>query len=161
MDSRIIFSVFVAVVIASCAGPAPDFSRISVGMSKNQVISQLGRPDSFSANGGTEKLVYGKWDDSAVDGRIGGGRYFVLLKNGQVQGYGKFGDEAVSLSENSRRTENMPLVLGMLPPVPNNPVQYSPPPAAPYISPVPRTRTFNVERRDSNTIEIRERPRFY
>ena len=149
-----------ATIIASCAGPAPDFSRISVGMTKTQVISQLGRPDSFSANGGTEKLVYGKWDDSAVDGRIGGGRYFVILKNDQVQGYGKFGEEGTSLSA-PRLTRQMPLVPFILPPVtPYNPVEFSPPPA-PYISPVPRTRTFNVERRDSNTIEIRERPRFY
>jgi hypothetical protein len=83
------FAISAAVLLSACAGPAPDFTKIHVGMDKSEVIQRLGKPDSVSASGQSEYLVYGKWDDSPVDGRFGGGRYYVDLSNGKVYGYGK------------------------------------------------------------------------
>jgi len=142
----------------SCAGPAPNFSRIAVGMSKSEVVDQLGKPDSFSAVDNTERLTYGKWDDSDFDGRIGGGRYFVKLVNNQVTAFGKYGDP-----DGSPRPS-----IADLPPPPfidlSPRQQYIPP--APVSSPVPlpiqRNRVFDVQPGTTrNSIEVRERTRFY
>jgi|GEM_PF-1024481 len=153
--------VLVSLFLTSCAGPAPDFSRINVGMAKAEVITRLGRPDSISANGQSEKLVYGKWDDSPVDGRIGGGRYYVNLDKGHVSGYGKVGDfltNSVSKSHGSLPNHLPPMIM-MPPSAPVTPINFNLPAATPY--PFQQTRIYDVKRRNSDTIEVRERPRLF
>jgi hypothetical protein len=74
---------------------APDFTKVSMGMTKPEVVQALGRPDTMSANGRTEYLFW-----QAGRGRISGYRmggyddsdYFVRLVDGRVDAYGKKGD---------------------------------------------------------------------
>jgi len=82
-----------ALVISGCTGTSAKLNDISLGMSKADVISAIGRPDSVSAQGNTEYLVY-HWaspkqiiaDENNLD------RYFVRLVNGKVESYGEQGD---------------------------------------------------------------------
>lgn len=64
---------------------APDFNRISVGLSKAHVIKQLGKPTHVSASSGQELLVY-EWDNF-WDGKGAGMYSYVGLNNGLVTGY--------------------------------------------------------------------------
>lgn len=143
--------------IVSCAGPAPDFSRISIGMTKIEVVNKLGKPDSFSASNDTERLTYGKWDDSDFDGRIGGGRYFVKLVKNRVTAFGKYGDP-----DGSAR-----LSIADLPPPPPLPVIELPKPLinptpTPAVIPFQKARVFDVRPGSTqSSIEVRERARFY
>jgi hypothetical protein len=83
-----------ALFLASCA-TAPKMNSLSVGMTKQQVIAAMGRPESVRADGGVEYLHYklsesgdwvrGTWGVPTRD-------YFVRLKNGVVDSYGKVGD---------------------------------------------------------------------
>jgi hypothetical protein len=90
------FWLLVAWACAGCAAQGgslfkPRLDRVSVGMTKDQVIAQLGRPGEVAASDNVEYLKYG-WDDPA-DGRIAVAQwYFVRLVNGRVQGYGRVGD---------------------------------------------------------------------
>lgn len=80
-----LMSVF---VLTSCMGvwkTAPNFNRISVGMTKQEVIDKIGRPTHVSANRGTELLAY-EWDNF-WDGKGAGMWSYVGLQNGKVVGY--------------------------------------------------------------------------
>jgi hypothetical protein len=151
----------VALLLMSCAGPAPDFSRINLGMEKTEVITRLGQPDSMSANEQSEKLIYGRWDDNFGDWRFGGGRYYVNLDKGRVSGYGKIGDYLTNTGSKSRAsTPGLSSPMIMMPPIaPVTPFNFNLPAPAP--SPYQQTRIYDVKRRDSETIEVRERPRLF
>jgi len=74
--------------LTSCMGvfkSAPDFNRISIGMTKQEVVSQIGRPTHVSASNGTELLAY-EWDNF-WDGKGAGMWSYVGLQNGRVVGY--------------------------------------------------------------------------
>jgi hypothetical protein len=90
MNIKLIVLWMTSLFLVACAS-APDFSRISMGMPKNEVVSRLGKPASQAAQGRVEYLTYG-WPDSAYDGRLGGGEYMVQLTDGRVTAYGKKGD---------------------------------------------------------------------
>lgn len=64
---------------------APNFNRISVGMTKAEVIKQLGKPTHVSAAGGQEMLAY-EWDNF-WDGKGAGMWSYVGLAEGKVTGY--------------------------------------------------------------------------
>lgn len=68
-------------------------NHLNIGMTKQEVISVLGSPDSTAAPGnGVEFLRYtldpwnGFWDPSATEA------YFVRLVDGRVDSYGRVGD---------------------------------------------------------------------
>ena len=69
----------------------PDLSKISVGMTKSEVISTLGKPDDVASDGDVEFLEYG-WD-SPWDGKVGFAEtYIVRLRDGRVDLTGRKGD---------------------------------------------------------------------
>lgn len=74
--------------------PPVDLSLISVGMTKREVIKELGRPDKVAVNGGVEYLQYEAYDDSGWDweGRRNFRWFFVRLIDGYVDAYGDKGD---------------------------------------------------------------------
>lgn len=70
--------------VAAIAGNA--FKKLEEGMSKEDVLRLLGKPDGFRRDGNTETLTYANrlmsgwgWDRSD---------YFVTLTDGKVSGYG-------------------------------------------------------------------------
>jgi len=78
----------VAPLLTGCVTFASATNRLSDGMTKQQVISVLGNPESTaSPNPGVELLRY-KLDNPS----IGWEEYFVLLHNDAVIEYGKLGD---------------------------------------------------------------------
>ncbi len=80
------------VVIAGCA-TAHKMNRLSLGMTKQEVISVMGRPNSTASPGqGQEILRYNlsATDDDAYEGITD--EYYVRLINGKVNSYGKMGD---------------------------------------------------------------------
>ena len=79
-------------VIAGCAN-AYKINRLSLGMTKQEVISVMGRPSSTASPGeGQEILRYNlsATDDDAYNGITN--EYFVRLINGKVDSYGRMGD---------------------------------------------------------------------
>lgn len=80
-----------AVLMAGCA-TAGKMNRVSLGMTKANVISQLGSPASTSAEEGVEYLTYHFYttDNDAL--RSTTTPYFVKIVEGKVVSYGKFGD---------------------------------------------------------------------
>jgi hypothetical protein len=91
---KILHSLILAGVIAlaGCA-TAPKMNRLSVGMTKQEVVSTMGQPASTAApGGGVEILRYrlSPTSDHAFYGITE--EYFVRLVNGKVDSYGKMGD---------------------------------------------------------------------
>lgn len=85
---KILFVVFSITGLTSCMGvwkAAPNFNRISVGMTKPEVIKQIGKPTHISASGGNELLAY-EWDNF-WDGKGAGMWSYVGIENGRVVGY--------------------------------------------------------------------------
>ena len=73
-------------LLAGCV-TADRLNDIRIGMTKDQVISILGKPDSMSAQGNIEYLTYYLITDT------GYGRdapYSVRLVNGKVESFGRF-----------------------------------------------------------------------
>lgn len=78
-----------AIAIVCCAGCASSaqLNKIQIGMTKDEVISILGQPDSMSAQGNVEYLTYYLVADA------GYGRdqpYMVRLVDGKVESFGRY-----------------------------------------------------------------------
>ncbi len=95
------FSIIVfAVLLTGCAPGAKKMSsnmnNASLGMTKNEVINLMGQPQSVSATHGVEYLNYKLCSiegDFGNDFRCRGWEdYYVRLKAGRVDSYGKRGD---------------------------------------------------------------------
>lgn len=69
-------------------GTAADFNNLSIGMSKSQVIDELGSPVSTSANAdtGEETLVYKRMKHAISEWPR---TYTVTLRNNEVVSYGE------------------------------------------------------------------------
>ena len=89
--AALIFSFILC--FAGCTGTSAKFNRLSLGMTKEQVIRAIGTPDSVSAKTDTEFLVYHLASPKAL---VADERelthYFVRLKNGRVDAFGQKGD---------------------------------------------------------------------
>jgi outer membrane protein assembly factor BamE (lipoprotein component of BamABCDE complex) len=85
-----------ACLFGACATPGsalskPDLSRISVGMSKDEVISRLGKPHEVAQQGQAEYFTYNF--DHPFDGRPAiVESYYVRFDAGKVDSYGRKGD---------------------------------------------------------------------
>jgi len=68
-------------------------NKISVGMTKAQVIEELGEPTSVAAQNGMEVMRYDLWKDfwQRSPGNYKS-EFFVKLAGGKVQSYGRMGD---------------------------------------------------------------------
>lgn len=83
---RILLPLAAAVAIVSGCASSADLNRIHIGMSKAEVISVLGNPDSTSAQANVEYLTY------YLENNDGYGRdqpYLVRLVSGTVESFGR------------------------------------------------------------------------
>jgi hypothetical protein len=76
--------IFLFICLAGCSGYLTNYIRL--GMGKSDVLGILGDPKSTSAIDDIEYLRYGD-------------NYFVRLKDGKVNAYGKIGDFGTSVPE--------------------------------------------------------------
>jgi len=95
------FVVVLVLFITGCSTTG-RMNKVSLGMTKQQVIQTIGNPASTRAAQGSEYLVY-HLSDRSVFTRIvmakygepasaGEDDYYVRLRNGYVDAYGKVGD---------------------------------------------------------------------
>lgn len=82
----------IALVLISACATSSKINKVSLGMTKEQVIDKLGDPDATKAMNNQETLVY-FYSDTATDGWYGrSSEYWVILQNGLVRSYGRAGD---------------------------------------------------------------------
>lgn len=108
MLTRWLIALFSVALLSSCAGTTKT-NRLSVGMTKSEVIDTMGRePDSTSAKNGVEYMTYLLWRDF-WDRRPGdySDRYYVKLLNGRVDSYGRAGDFEPSKAIELNQTVNV------------------------------------------------------
>jgi outer membrane protein assembly factor BamE (lipoprotein component of BamABCDE complex) len=79
----LIFALFLG-----CTSAQKNMNRLSIGMSKSEVIDVMGHPLSTSANQSTEYMIY----RSANAGQGWYGRHFVRIVDGKVDAFGRQGD---------------------------------------------------------------------
>ena len=96
---KLILPTLLTVLLAACATSSSKLNSVSIGMTKAQVIQTLGAPQSVSAKDGLEYLIYTLGERMSAETRGSRtyidqqkGSYFVRLKNGAVESYGKVGD---------------------------------------------------------------------
>ncbi len=88
-----IYAALIFLAITACIGTSANLNKVSLGMSKSEVIQAVGTPDSVSAQGRVEYLIY-HWaspkqliaDENNLD------RFFIRLTDGRVDAYGEKGD---------------------------------------------------------------------
>lgn len=87
--------VIVLITFISACGTAPStrkMNEISIGMTKSEVISVMGRPDSTAAKEGVEYMNY-RLATSPLDfDGSDTSDYFVRFVNGKVDAFGHRGD---------------------------------------------------------------------
>ena len=83
---KFIFMIVLMVLLSGCS-PWIGLHNIELGMSKPEVMQQMGKPSNASGSGSEEYLWYVPtnrfWE-----------RYYVHLVNGKVEAYGQLGDQA-------------------------------------------------------------------
>lgn len=81
----ILISIMLLSLLAGCA-PWLPIQNVSVGMTKAEVLQQLGKPTDVAGTGNVEYFWYNPvnrfWQ-----------RYFVRMVNGKVDSYGPLGSE--------------------------------------------------------------------
>lgn len=88
---KFLVTTFIALTLFGCA-TAHKINNVQLGMTKQEVITAIGKPTSISAKNGTEYLNYrfSETGDHAFYGVTT--PYFVRLVNGKVDSYGRTGD---------------------------------------------------------------------
>jgi len=81
-----LITLLVAALFTGCA-TSDKFNALQIGMTEDQVIGLLGKPDSKSAQGNVEYFTYYLSNDS---GRIGEQPYAVRFAGGKVESFGRF-----------------------------------------------------------------------
>ena len=87
-------------LLVGCATSSTNLNKVSVGMTKAEVIKIMGEPESTRANQAAEYLVYTLHDNTGLVAVQGVGmypvpvnnQYFVKLVGGHVESYGRVGD---------------------------------------------------------------------
>lgn len=87
-----IFLALIFMGLCSCAAPSSNINRISLGMTKQQVIEVMGDPSSISAAKGNEYLNYALAETSHDVMHNRTTPYFIRLIDGKVDAYGRHGD---------------------------------------------------------------------
>ena len=89
--NKLLATILLSLILSACA-TSGKINRISLGMTKAEVIGLMGAPVSTSATDGTEYMNYrlSETSDEAFEGRTT--PYFVRIVNGRVDSYGRTGD---------------------------------------------------------------------
>lgn len=77
-----------ALMVSASGCASNQMNRVSLGMTKPEVIRQLGSPNSTSAQGSTEYLNYSFYERAFGPYEP----YFVKVVDGKVESYGRLGD---------------------------------------------------------------------
>jgi len=83
----LIIIMAILLVLTGCATTA-KMNKVSIGMTKSEVIDTMGKPDSSAGIGREETLRYTLYNAS-IDMYQ---EYWVVLRNGKVYKYGRAGD---------------------------------------------------------------------
>ena len=89
MKNRITAVVLLLAALLTGCATAEKLNNIRIGMSKDQVIALLGKPDSTSAQANIEYMTY----YLSIDSSYGYSReqpYMIRLVEGKVESYGRF-----------------------------------------------------------------------
>ncbi|MBE0576445.1 MAG: hypothetical protein IH613_11200 [Desulfuromonadales bacterium] len=86
MMHRWIFWVALVVLVNGCS-PWIGMHKIELGMSKSEVMQQMGKPINASGSGSEEYLWY-------IPANRFWERYYVHLVNGKVEAYGQLGNQS-------------------------------------------------------------------
>jgi hypothetical protein len=87
MKTKLIAVSFLALALLAGCATADKLNDVRIGMSKDQVISLLGKPDSTSAQANIEYLTYYLSNDA----NYGRDRpYSVRVVDGKVESFGRF-----------------------------------------------------------------------
>jgi hypothetical protein len=79
-------------LLATACATAPKIAKVSMGMTRAEVITAIGPPVSVSAQGAAEYLNY-RLSETPDDAFMGILRpYYVRLVNGKVESFGRAGD---------------------------------------------------------------------
>jgi len=88
---KVMIALFLVMALIGCASPG-RLNSVQLGMTKDEVISVMGKPVSISAKDDTQYLTY-KFSETGEDAYYGRKtRYFVRLVNGKVDSFGRAGD---------------------------------------------------------------------
>jgi hypothetical protein len=83
-------ALLTSLLLVGCIGTSAKLNHVSLGMTKAEVIRAVGTPDSISAKGNMEYLVYLWGNPKELIGQPK--EYFIRLKDGRVDSYGEKGD---------------------------------------------------------------------
>ena len=82
---KITYLLILVVFLAGCATTPEKMNRLSVGMTKSEVLDAMGKPSSTASPGkGVETLRYREFYANTT--------YFVRLIDGMVDSYGEMSD---------------------------------------------------------------------
>jgi tetratricopeptide (TPR) repeat protein len=109
--NTLLFSV-ISLALTGCATPN-KMNSLSVGMTKQEVISVMGQPDRTSATEGAEYMIYHfRNNGPAAVSTFGiipfreGADYYVRLRDGRVNTYGQVGDfDSTKIPETKRTVD--------------------------------------------------------
>jgi outer membrane protein assembly factor BamE (lipoprotein component of BamABCDE complex) len=85
---RWVTGLLAGIMLSSCA-PWIDIQNIDTGMTKSEVLQQMGNPTDISGSGSEEYLYY-------IPANRFWQRYYVHLVNGRVESYGLLGSQPAS-----------------------------------------------------------------
>jgi hypothetical protein len=88
--NRVCVILLIAGLILGCAGSAKKLNHVNLGMTKEEVVEVLGKPNHSSARENIEFLNYKLTSNS-----IFADEYFVRLRDGKVDLFGRRGDFGV------------------------------------------------------------------
>jgi hypothetical protein len=85
--------LLMALSLGACAAPRSQTNSLQSGMSKAQVVSILGEPDSSRLRNGDDCLMYSLWRDfwNRTPGNYSD-RYYTCFTAGKLSSYGRVGD---------------------------------------------------------------------
>ena len=92
--ARYFLSLALLLLVGCASNTTSRLSRLSVGMTKAEVLSIMGDPDTVAAQGGAEYLNYTLWTEMSLSRNTWGYQTFnfVRLVNGRVDSFGRIGD---------------------------------------------------------------------
>jgi hypothetical protein len=84
--------VALLIVVSGCATTSKKMNKLSLGMTKEQVMKIMGEPTSASATDGVEYMNYTLYESGTANQLGIGTPYFVRIKGGAVESFGRAGD---------------------------------------------------------------------